>query len=129
VEVSYLVEKWNNYDAQIFSRSLVQKCSLESTSLCLHTRLRVNKKFKNSHYFFEININFWLLCAHLVMTCIILHSRRPNCQANVCYALGFYVLNFFFRILRIWKARFSHRSFSPPGYVLKFSGTWSSEIV
>jgi len=57
VEVRYLVEKLNIYDAHIVTRSLVQTCSLGSTTLRLHTRLRVNKKFPNSHYFFLINAN------------------------------------------------------------------------
>ena len=120
MEVRYFVEKKNIYDAHIFTRSLVQTCSLESTSLFLHTRLRVNKKFPNSHYFFfEININVWMLYSQIVITSIILHSRRPNCQKKSVMHLVFMFPLIFFRILRSWKARFSHRSISPPRYVLK----------
>ena len=32
-----------------------------------------------------------ILCAHHIMTCIILHTGRPNTQENVTYVLGFYV--------------------------------------
>ena len=113
MEVRELVEKWNIYDAHIFTRSIVRTFSLESTSLCLHTRLRVIKKFPNSHYFFEINVKVLLLCAQLVMTSVIRHSQRLNCQYKVCYAHGFMFQLIFFRILRSWKARFSHRSISP----------------
>ena len=68
----------------------------------------------HSHYFFEINPNVWLLCAHLVMTSIILHNRRPNCQSkSVMHLVFMFQLIFFFRILRSWIARSSHRSISP----------------
>ena len=112
MEVRYLVEKWNIYDAHIFTRSLVQTCSFESSSLFLHSRLRVNKKFPNSHYFFETNINPWLLGAHLLKTSIILHSRRSVNKKNVMHLGYMFHLIFFFRILWSWKARLSHRSIS-----------------
>ena len=51
VELRILVGKWNIYEAHIFSRPLIQTCRLETTSLFLNTRLLVNKKFPNSHYF------------------------------------------------------------------------------
>ena len=53
VEVRILVEKWNIHEAHIFPRPLLQTCRLETTSLCLNTRLRVNKKFQNSPYFYS----------------------------------------------------------------------------
>ena len=49
VEFRIRVKKWNIYEAHIFTRPLQQKCRLETTSSCLNTRLRVNKKFQNSH--------------------------------------------------------------------------------
>ena len=52
VEVRFLVEKWNIYKAHIFPRPLLQTCRWETTSLCLNTRLIVNKKLSNSHYFY-----------------------------------------------------------------------------
>jgi len=72
------------------------------------------KNLKFHINYIEIDVNVCLLCALHVMTSIILHNRRPNCQQKVCHALGFYVsADFIFRILRSWKARFSHRSISP----------------
>ena len=44
-----LVKKWIIYEAHNFPRPLQQTCSLEKTPLCFNTRLRVNKKFQNSH--------------------------------------------------------------------------------
>ena len=52
VEIIILVEKWNVYEFHIFPRPLLKTFSLETTSLCLNTRLFVNKKFPNSHYFY-----------------------------------------------------------------------------
>jgi len=52
VEFRILVEKWNVYEGHIFPRPLLQTCRLETTSLCLNTRVLVNKKFPNSHYFY-----------------------------------------------------------------------------
>ena len=49
VEVRLQCKKWNMYEAHIFPRPLQQTCRLETTKLCLNTRLRVNKKFQNSH--------------------------------------------------------------------------------
>jgi len=50
VEVRILVGKWHIFEAHIFPRPLLQTCRLETTSLCLNTRLRVNKK--QFHYFY-----------------------------------------------------------------------------
>ena len=52
VEVRIVVEKWNIYEAHIFPRPLLQTCRLEATTLFLNTRLRVNKKFPISLYFY-----------------------------------------------------------------------------
>jgi len=38
------------------------------------------KYFKIHNNFIEINLNVCLLCAHHVMSSIILHTRRPKCQ-------------------------------------------------
>jgi hypothetical protein len=80
VEFRILVEKWNVYEGHIFPRPLLHTCRLETTSLCLNTRLQVKKKFQILIIFIEINVNVYLLCAHPVMTSIILHTRRPNFQ-------------------------------------------------
>jgi len=47
---------------------------------CLNTRLRVNKNFKIHIIFIEIKVNVCILCDHHVMTSIIFHTRRTNCQ-------------------------------------------------
>ena len=39
---------------------------------------RKQKNFKIHINFIEINVNVCLLCAHHVMSSIILHTRRPN---------------------------------------------------
>jgi len=80
VEIRILVEKWNVYESHIIPRPSQHTCRLETTCLCLNTWLVVNKKFPNSHYFFEIDVNVCLLCAHHVKNGINLHTRRPNCQ-------------------------------------------------
>ena len=112
--IEFFVKKWNMYEAHILTRQLQQTCTLETTPMCLNIRLRVNKKFYIHINFIKINVNVFLLCAPHVMTSIILHTRRPNCQYKVCDALGFYVsADFHFSHLRSWKARFSHHSISP----------------
>ena len=68
------------YEAHNFPRPLQQTWNLETTPLCLNTRLRVKKNFKIHNNFVEINVNIYLLCAPHVMATIILHIRRPNCQ-------------------------------------------------
>ena len=76
-----LVEKWNVYEGHILPRPLLQTFRLETTSLCLNTRVHAKKKnFQILIIFIEININVWLLCAHHVKRNVFLHTRRPNCQ-------------------------------------------------
>ena len=107
------------YEAHIFPRPLQEACRLETTSLCVNTRLRVNKNFNNHINFIEINVKVYLLCAHHVMTCIILNTRIPNCQLNVCYALGFYVsADSFFAFWGAEKHVFHITPFRPTSYVL-----------
>ena len=47
--LEFFVKKWNMYESHISPRPLQQTCWLETTPLCLNTRLRLNKKFQNSH--------------------------------------------------------------------------------
>ena len=108
------------YEAPIFPGPLQQSCSLETNPLCLNTRLHVKKNFKIHITFIEINVNLWLLCAHLVIKSIIIHTRRPNWQKKLHYALGFYFSNDYF--YRIWGAKstiFTSFHFPPTRYVLK----------
>ena len=64
---------------------------METTSLCLNTRLLVKINFQILILFIEINVNVCLLCDHHLMKGIILHTRKPTCQLKVSYALGFSV--------------------------------------
>ena len=106
-------KKCNICEAHIFSRSLVQNCWFETTSLCLNSRLCVRKKFQILIILIEIMVTLWLLCARTLMTGIYIHSRRPNNQENVSsYLVIIFHLIFIFHILRSWKTRFSHRSIS-----------------
>ena len=50
--LEFFVKKWNMYEAHIFTRPLQQTCRLEKNPLRLNTRIRVNKKFQNSHKFY-----------------------------------------------------------------------------
>ena len=69
--------------------------------------------------FIEINENVCLLCAHHVMTNIIVHTRKPVNKMSVTQLVFMFQLILFFRILRSWNARFSHLSFRATRYVLK----------
>ena len=119
--LEFIVKKWNMYEAQIFPRQLQQKCRLETTLLCLNTGLSVNKYFKIHINFIEINVNVCLLCAHHVMTSIILYTREPVNKNSVTHLVFMFQLTFIFRILRSWKARFSHHS-------ILHNGLYTSEI-
>ena len=48
--------------------------------LCVKIHVYVQKKILTHIIFIEINVNVCHLCAHDVMTIIILYTRRPNCQ-------------------------------------------------
>jgi len=52
---------------------------IENDFLYLNTRLRL-KNFHILIIFIEINVNVCLLCVQPLMTSIILHILRPNCQ-------------------------------------------------
>ena len=51
-KLEFFVKKCNMYEAHIFPRPLQQTCGLETNPSYLKTRLRVNKKFQNSHKFY-----------------------------------------------------------------------------
>jgi hypothetical protein len=54
LEFRILVEKSNVNEGHIFPRSLLQTCRLETTSLCLNTRLLVNKKIQILNIFLKL---------------------------------------------------------------------------
>ena len=107
------------YEAHIFPSPLQQTCRFETNPFCLNTRLRVNKPFKIHINFIEINVNFCLLCTHHVITSLILHTRRLNCQKK-----SVTVLVFCFRCLSFFafgeaeKHVFHITTFRPTSYVL-----------
>ena len=119
MEDRYLVEKWNIYDAHIFTRSLVQTWSLESTSLCLHTRLRVNKYFQILIIFLKLLLTFncCVLTSQWQVQSFILEDLIANIKSVMHLVFMFQLI--FFRIFRSRKGRFSHRSILPTRYVLK----------
>ena len=80
VEVWFLVLKLNVYEGHIFPRILLQTCRMETASLCIITRLLLKRNFQILIIIIEIHINVCVLFAHHVMTSIILHTRRANCQ-------------------------------------------------
>ena len=59
VEVRILVEKWNVYEDHIFPRPFLQSCRLETTSLCLNTRLIIKTFLLILIIFIEINVKFF----------------------------------------------------------------------
>ena len=67
-------------EGHFFPSSLLQTCRLETTSLCLNTRLLVKKIIQILIIFIEINVNVCLLGAHQVKESKLLHTRRRNCQ-------------------------------------------------
>ena len=102
-----------------FHEIISTKMQFESIFLCLHTRLRVNKKFPNFHYIFEINVNVCLLCAHFVMTSVILHSRRPADKNSVMHLVFMFEMIFVFAFWGAEKHVIHIASFRPTRYVLK----------
>ena len=75
---------------------------------------------KNYINFIEFNVNVSLLCAHHVMTSILLHVRTPNSQKkSVTHLVFMFQLILFFRILRSWDHVFRIVPFRPKRYVLK----------
>ena len=119
LEVINLVVKWNVYEDHIFPRPLLQTCRLDTTSLCLNTRLTVNKKFPNSHYFYWINVNVSLLRDHHIMKSIILHTRRTFIKKYVTHLVFRFQLIFFFAIWGDEKHVFHIVPFRPLRYALK----------
>ena len=129
VEVRILCKKVKYVWRSQFPEDIKQICRLETTPLCLNTRLPANKNFKMQINFIEINVNVCLLCAHHVMTSIILHTRRPVNKNSLTHFVFMYQLTIIFRILRSWKARFLHTPFRRTSYVQMRLNCWSSVIV
>jgi len=106
LEVRILVEKWNMYEDHIFTRPLLQTFRLETTSLCLNTRLHVNKNFKIHIILIEINVNVCLMCSSRSDKYNPSYSKT-YLSIKDCYALGFYVsANFLFSHFEELKSTF-----------------------
>ena len=114
------VKKWIMYEAHIFPRPLQQTCRLETTPLCLNTRLCVKKNFKIHFNFIGINVNDCLIYTPHVMTSIILHTRRPNCQKKSLLCTWFLCLGWisFFAFWEGEKHVFHITPFRPTSYVI-----------
>jgi hypothetical protein len=54
VEVRILLEKCNVYEGHIFKSPLQQTCRMETTTLCLNTKLLVKKNFKFSLFLLKL---------------------------------------------------------------------------
>jgi len=119
VEFRIPEEKWNVYEGHIFPRPFLQTFSLETSSLCLNTRLLV-KKLQILKFFIEINVNFCLWCAHHVIKSLILHSR--DLTVNKKHVTHFVLCFSWFSFFSIWGAEkhfFHIVQFCPTRYVLK----------
>ena len=107
------------YEAHFFPRPFQQTCRLETTSLCLNTRIRVKKNFKIHIKFIDINVNVCLLCALHVMTSIIIRHEdiTVNKRSVTHYVVGFRWFSFF-AFGEAEKHLFQINPFRPTGYVL-----------
>ena len=80
-----------------FSRGpLQQTCSLETTSLCLNTGLRVNKKFQNSHKF------NWNYCKRLSFMCSPRNDKYNPSYSKTCQKKSVTHLGLCFGWLHFW---------------------------
>ena len=131
VEFCILLEKWNIYEAQILPKSLVETCWLETTSLCLNTRLRIRKNFQILIILTEIYLIVCLLFAHSLMISIFFHTQRPNTQETVGYLLDLYVSSniHFSHFEELKSTFFTSLHFAPRVMYLNVSVVWMSVIV
>ena len=96
---------WSSHFPEIITSNM----QIGNDLFVLKYRVTCNQKFQKT-IFIEINVKFCHLCAHHVMTYIFFHTRWPNFnQMSVTQLVFMFQLIFIFRILRSWKARFSHR--------------------
>ena len=91
VEVRIPCKKVKYVWSSHFPEAITIKIRIGNESFVFKYPVSCKKNFNIHINFIEINVNVCLLCAHDVTKSIIIHTRRPNCQYNVCYAHGFYV--------------------------------------
>ena len=80
LEFRILCKKVKYVFSSHFPEAITTNMQIGNDLLVFKYQVSVNKKIPNSHIFIEINEKDCLLCAHHVMTSIILHTRRPKCQ-------------------------------------------------
>jgi hypothetical protein len=101
---------------------LLQTCRLETTSLCLNSRLVVNKKFPNSHYF------YWNYCKRFTFMWSPRNDKySPSCSKNYLSMKSLLRTSFlcfsWFSFFAFWEAEkhvFNIVPFRPTRNVLKF---------
>ena len=119
VEVRILCKKVKYVWSSHFPEAITTNMQIGYESFVFEYPVTCKKKFTIQINFIEINVNVCLLWAHHVMTSIILHTRRSNCQKiSVAHLVFMFQLTFIFRILRSWKARYHITPFRPTSYVL-----------
>ena len=80
VEIRILCKKVKYVWSSQFPEAITTNMQIGYVSFVFKFPVTCKKNYKIHINFIEININVCLLCAHHVMTSIILHTRRPNCQ-------------------------------------------------
>ena len=113
VEVAILCKKVKYVWSSHFPEAITTNMQIGYDSFVFEYPVTCKKNSKIHINFIDINVKVWLLCALHVMTTIILHTRRHNCQKSVTHLVFMFQMTFIFRILGSWKARFSHHSISP----------------
>ena len=63
-----------------FPEAIATNMKIGNDSFVFKYPVTCKKNFKIHINFVKINLNVCLLCAHHVMTSIILYTRRTNCQ-------------------------------------------------
>ena len=113
VEVRILCKKVKYVWSSHFPDAITTNMQIGNDSFVFKYPVTCKKNFKIHIHFIEINVNVCILCAHHVITSIILHTRSPVNKISVTHLVFMFRLTFIFRILRSWKARFSNHSISP----------------
>ena len=102
-----------------FPQAITTNMQIGIDSFVFKYPVTYKKNFKIHINFIKFNVNVCLLCAHHVMTSIILHTRRPNCQKSLLrtWIICFTWLSFF----AFWEAEkyvFHITPFCPRSFVL-----------
>ena len=117
VRVRNPVEKWNVYQVHIFPRTLLQTYRLETTSLCLNTRLLINKNFQIFTIFSWIKRKGSSFRSSLRNNKYNPSYSKTYLSIKSLYELGFYVsAEFLFSLFEELKSTFfTSFNFAPRG--------------